>query len=1058
MPDTELVRKLLLQWDENTASTPEELCRPYSDRPDYGELLQAVREAMDASRAVAPSTKVSSDSWRTRPPAGISTRTEDQALCDPAIDSPPAGLRYRPVAQHRRGGLGEVLVADDTELHRKVALKRIRVDRCHDTSSQREFLREAEITARLEHPGVVPVHGLVQDADGQPYYAMRFIEGESLHDAIQRFHEADKNAKRDPGERSLALRELLNRFIAVCNTIAYAHSRGVLHRDLKPQNIMLGKYGETLVVDWGLAKSFERSEEARATGEETVRPASQQQEGHETRPGDVKGTPAYMSPEQASGRIDQMGPGSDIFALGATLYAILTGVAPYRGNNAVSIAGRAEFMSPRQVKPHVSPGLEAICLKAMALRPEGRYATAKELADDVEKWLADEPVIAWQEPFAVRARRWMRRHRGLMSAGAATLVVALISSIAAVVFFASAEKREQRLREAAQEKEQEALDEKALAEASHKRAIEALGATTDEIVEQLIGAKPTLGPVERAFLRSTLDRWQSFAAEEGESEQARADRAEGTFRVAHIRQQLGEHDEAISGYRQAIGLYEKLSTENHAVEHYRVMLAGCHNNLGNLLHKLGKNVEAAAAIRQALKIKEKIAADYPDVPKHGRESAGSHTNLGNILRELGKYPEAEAEFNEALKRLETLAADYPAVAEYRVDLAASYNNLGVLLRTLGRHQEAEAVYRKALGVQEKLAAEYPVLPRYRLALATIHNSLGNVLGEMGKGPEAEPVLRNALVILKKLALDFPAVPDYRQELARGHTNLEGLLRALGKRPEAEANVRQALAILDKLAAEFPAVARYRHELAGNHGNLGSLLHELGRLQEAEAAIRKGLSIQEKLAAEYPAVARYRVEVAGSHLNLGNLLLTNQQFETALQSYAKSIDALEAALEKLKGDALVLNFLCNAHLGRAQTLDGLKRYAEAAMDWGKVVELSPEPERPQFRINRATSRLRAGQVDGALQEAEELAKMPHPVILYNAACIFGLAADRHGESGGSVSKEECANRAVALLQQAVAKGWNNAEQTKKDDDFKALRTRDDFKKLVAELEAASRNKP
>jgi serine/threonine protein kinase len=230
MPDTELIRKLLLEWDENTATTPEELCRPYSDRTDYGELLLAVREAIDGLRAVAPSTEVSSDSWRTRPPASNSPRTEDQALCSPAIDSPPAGLRYRPVAHHRRGGLGEVLVADDTELHRKVALKLIRVDRCHDSSSQREFLREAEITARLEHPGVVPVHGLVQDADGYPYYAMRFIEGESLDKAITRFHEADKNPKRDPGERTLSLRELLNRFVAVCNTIAYAHSRGVLHR------------------------------------------------------------------------------------------------------------------------------------------------------------------------------------------------------------------------------------------------------------------------------------------------------------------------------------------------------------------------------------------------------------------------------------------------------------------------------------------------------------------------------------------------------------------------------------------------------------------------------------------------------------------------------------------------------------------------------------------------------------------------------------------------------------------------------------------------------------
>jgi serine/threonine-protein kinase len=438
MPDTEIVRELLLQWDENTAATPEELCKPYADRPDHGELLEALRNAISDLRAaspfVAPSTDAGSVSVQTTPYGAGSPGVPEPSLSSDALAS-PAGLRYRPVAHHRQGGLGEVLLADDTELHRKVALKRIRTDRCHDASSKRDFLREAEITAKLEHPGVVPVLGLVHDADGQPYYAMRFIEGESLNDAVQRFHEADKNPKRDPGERSLALRELLNRFVAVCNTIAYAHSRGVLHRDLKPQNIMLGKYGETLVVDWGLAKSFERSDEARADGEETVRPSSSQPEGQETRAGDIKGAPGYMSPEQASGRIDEIGTASDVFALGATLYAILTGVAPYKGQGAVLKAGRAEFAAPRNVKSQVPAALEAICLKAMALKPEDRYTTAKGLAEDVEKWLADEPVEAWREPFRIRARRWGRRHRALVSGLAALFLTVLVLGGAAGAWY-----------------------------------------------------------------------------------------------------------------------------------------------------------------------------------------------------------------------------------------------------------------------------------------------------------------------------------------------------------------------------------------------------------------------------------------------------------------------------------------------------------------------------------------------------------------------------------------------------------------------------------------------
>src|SRR5262249_45659994 len=153
------------------------------------------------------------------------------------------------------------------------ALKRMQGHCADDPTSRRRFLQEAEVTARLEHPGVVPVYGLVQDAAGQPCYAMRFIEGQSLKQAVEQFH-ASANSGRDPGERRVALRKLLGDFRAVCKAVAYAHSRAVVHRDLKPQNVMLGKYGEVLVVDWGLARKFERAEGERSGGEESVTPTT----------------------------------------------------------------------------------------------------------------------------------------------------------------------------------------------------------------------------------------------------------------------------------------------------------------------------------------------------------------------------------------------------------------------------------------------------------------------------------------------------------------------------------------------------------------------------------------------------------------------------------------------------------------------------------------------------------------------------------------------------------------------------------------------------------------
>jgi eukaryotic-like serine/threonine-protein kinase len=336
--------------------------------------------------------------------------------------------RYTRPRPHRKGGIGEVFKAHDVELNRDVALKRIQEQYVDNPVCQRDFLREAEITGKLEHPGVVPIYGLVQGPDGNPSYAMRFIEGESLKDAIHQFHEADK-APRDPGERAVALRQLLNRFITVCNTLAFAHNRGIIHRDLKPGNIMLGKYGETLVVDWGLARSFTRTDSERASGEDSLIPATENGQPPDlTKIGATKGTPAYMSPEQAEGRWDVVGPASDIYSLGATLYDLLTGVPPVRGGDygeVLSKAQRAEFPRPRSIKPNIAKPLEAICLKAMKRDRADRYLTADLMGKDLELWLADEPVSAYQDPLSIRWGRWMRRHRPFVVGTTATLLLTL---------------------------------------------------------------------------------------------------------------------------------------------------------------------------------------------------------------------------------------------------------------------------------------------------------------------------------------------------------------------------------------------------------------------------------------------------------------------------------------------------------------------------------------------------------------------------------------------------------------------------------------------------------
>jgi serine/threonine protein kinase len=360
------------------------------------------------------------------PGAAVPWATTDYSAGTPTS----SGLRFRVLRPHARGGLGEVFVARDEELHREVALKEMQAPHAADPNSRSRFVLEAEITGGLEHPGIVPVYGLGTYADGRPFYAMRFIKGDTFQDAIERFHEAD-GPRRDPGERGLALRGLLRRFVDVCNAVTYAHARGVLHRDLKPSNAILGSYGETLVVDWGLAKPTGRGvKEGGGGAEETLRPASASGPA-QTQMGSVLGTPAYMSPEQAAGRLEELGPASDVYSLGAMLYCLLTGNAPFDGRRDVGeVLGKVkkgQFAPPRRVKREVPAALEAVCLQAMALRPEGRYPSARALAADVERWLADEAVSAWREPWRMRAGRWARRHQTGVAACAAGLLVTVLA-------------------------------------------------------------------------------------------------------------------------------------------------------------------------------------------------------------------------------------------------------------------------------------------------------------------------------------------------------------------------------------------------------------------------------------------------------------------------------------------------------------------------------------------------------------------------------------------------------------------------------------------------------
>ena len=286
------------------------------------------------------------------------------------LDSGLECERYSMVAFHAKGGMGRVSVCHDRELGRRVAMKEMHPEHASNDAALQRFMKEARITGRLEHPNVVPVYDLVKAATGRaPFYTMRFVSGRTLTEAIRAYHE-----KRRRGEAvGVEMLTLLNAFVSICQTIAYAHTQDVIHRDLKGSNVMLGDFGEVIVLDWGLAKILGEAESVDAGA-----PSPSSESNDQTQPGVVKGTPAYLSPEGALGQIDRINKLTDVYGLGAILYEILAGQPPYK-----------DPKPPSSLVSDVPTGLEASCLRALAENQEDRHPSAGELAAEVQQWLAE---------------------------------------------------------------------------------------------------------------------------------------------------------------------------------------------------------------------------------------------------------------------------------------------------------------------------------------------------------------------------------------------------------------------------------------------------------------------------------------------------------------------------------------------------------------------------------------------------------------------------------------------------------------------------------------------
>jgi eukaryotic-like serine/threonine-protein kinase len=578
-----------------------------------------------------------------------------------------SNARFRILRDLNRGGLGKISVARDEELDRDVVIKEILGKLATNDNAKARFIAEAKVTGSLDHPGVVPIFAMGEFEDKRPYYAMRLIRGQSMQEAIDDFHSKQHTSY----TYSIAIRFLVRHVIDVCDTMGYAHSRGVLHRDLKPTNIMLGKYGETLVVDWGLAKTLDSSLCSAMHSElpvfEIVSSDSQP-----TAIGSVLGTPGFMSPEQATGRLDLMDHRSDIFSLGAMLYAVLVGRAPFTGTMRDEVVAKARenrFDPPRSVNRNIPKELNAICLKAMSLKREERYESSLTLGEDLDRWIAGEPVGAAPEGITMKTLRWTRRHQSAVVSG-------FILCVCAIVGLLSYNRAVSTQRDIARTERDNATVQRQIADLATDRAQKSSVTSSKillefvtEIANERWAQLPGMDSERLDMITKAADRFYGLLGDFPEDQKLRTDTVQALVLTANALRTMGKRTEASIQYERAIALLEDTSIDKSGADSDFI--------LSDILYYHASNVKAISGIPVALPIAKRntdFSAKY--LQSHPGEfmatiaAARAKLQLADFAYDISDRPTAILQAAEAEKLLTSIAqgnTETLAWLLYRID-------------------------------------------------------------------------------------------------------------------------------------------------------------------------------------------------------------------------------------------------------------------------------------------------------------------------------------------------------------------------------------------------------
>jgi tetratricopeptide (TPR) repeat protein len=757
---------------------------------------------------------------------------------------------YEVLRELGHGGMGVVYLARHRELKRLVALKMILAEIHSDPGTKLRFQREAKAVARLQHPGIVQIHDVGEHA-GRPFLALEYIDGTNLAGRLENKPFAPRIAA--------GLVEWLAR------TIHHAHERGVVHRDLTPRNILLARStssqafrladGDTegfepKITDFGLAKELD-------------------DDANQTQTGVIMGTPNYMAPEQALGRQDEIGPPTDIFSLGAILYELLTGRPPFLAETRLDVLRQvveADPVPPTRLQPGVPRDLETICLKCLAKERARRYAGAGDLADDLQRFLANEPIRARPVSWPERGAKWARRHPA-----AAALLVVVLASLAALSVGSVAYSIRVR-------------SERDRAEKNFEIAMQAVDELLSDVGEQQLAVEPRMEEKRRALLARAVKLHQEFLRQKSDDPHVRFETAQAHRRLADLFRLLEQHDPALESYGQAIALLERLHEQSPREARYRQQLAYCRNFSGEVLRAAGRHADAETAYRDADRLLQELASEFKDNPEYVQDRARTLYSLGILFRENQRLPDAEETLRQAAGLLADLVQRFPDDAGYQQHLARAYLNLGTAIRSPERQGNARSAYDRSIALLSVLAERFPDQPDYRHELGVACNNAGNLLAghaeDLGKASAQHD---RARALFQRLAADFPKVPVYRQELANTWNSIGNVESQKGDQAEALSAWKRAADLLEGLSREHPEVATYTGDLGMVSGNLGLASYAQSNLPESRAHLQRAVELLRKALAVSPKHAIYRDILRDNCQNLAEVLTLSGDHAAAAES-------------------------------------------------------------------------------------------------------------------------------------------------------------------------------